>query len=225
MTLRLLLALPVAALAVCSGGCGRATPEQDFWRWFERNEPTLFDYEKDRERTFDRLISELHKVNSSLTFEFGPRRDGRREFTLSADGVLAAFPKVESLYAAAPALPRWHFLKFRQRQKPTSISFGGVSVDSRAVKAQAEPAGQKVDLTLFVPGYSETDKQTYNAITFLFLDQTLGEYDVEMRVGGIVVRPVSEAPAQTCSLEKLPEVFDAFLKTISGPQMNTDKRR
>jgi hypothetical protein len=73
-----------------------------------------------------------------------------------------------------------------------------------------KPDGAGVDITVFFPGYSETAERAYKAITFLLLDQALGEYDVEMHVAEIRVEPISQAPAQACSLGALPTVFDAF---------------
>ena len=83
MRFTLLLPLTVAVFAF---SCTRATaiPEEAFWKWFQRNENSLFDFEKDRERTFDLLGAEMHKLNPNLTFEFGPKEDGRREFVISA---------------------------------------------------------------------------------------------------------------------------------------------
>src|SRR4030095_14054404 len=92
-----------------------ATPEEDFWKWFENNEAALFDFEKDQEAVFDRLAAALHRVHPDLTFEFGPKHDNRREFVISADGIKDAFPKVISLHTAAPRLPRWTFIRFRPR--------------------------------------------------------------------------------------------------------------
>lgn len=94
-----LFSLPLSLLAMLglSGGGKQVTPEQSFWAWFQNNQDFLFDFEKDQERVFDRLATEMHKVNPSLTFEFGPKEDGRREFTISADGIRKAFPAVQAL--------------------------------------------------------------------------------------------------------------------------------
>ena len=74
--------------------------------------------------------------------------------------------------------------------------------------AQAELARGKANITLFLPGYVAAAKPTYTSIAFLLLDQALGEYDVEMRVGEILVKPLSQAPVTASSLEALPTVFD-----------------
>jgi hypothetical protein len=207
-SLVLLLSLIAASLFSCKRA--RATPEEDFWNWFKSNEDTLFNFEKNRERTFDKLGTEMHKLNPSLTFEFGPIEDGKREFVISADGIKDAFPEVEALYAAAPSLPRWKFIKFRPRRKPMDVNYGGVSVPAASVKVQLSRNGQLADLTVFIPTYSESKREAYTAIAFLLLDGTLGEYDVETRVGQIQVGAAPKSTVRTFSLETLPNAFDAL---------------
>jgi hypothetical protein len=63
-----------------------ASPESEFWQWFGRNHNLLFNFERDREAVFDQLAAAMHKVHPSLTFEFGPKSGGQREFVISADG-------------------------------------------------------------------------------------------------------------------------------------------
>src|SRR4051812_11026903 len=91
--------------------------EDVFWRWFQKNEDRLFAFEKDREAIFRDLTSAMEKVNPDLTFEFGPIEDGgHREFVISAGGIRKAFTSVEMLWAAAPKMQRWRFVKFRPRR-------------------------------------------------------------------------------------------------------------
>jgi hypothetical protein len=205
-----LLFLVVATAFAFSGGRDEATPEKAFWKWFQNNENSLFDFEKDQERIFDQLGTEMHKLNPSLTFEFGPKEDGRREFVISADGIRDAFPEVEALYAAAPSLPRWKFIKFRPRRKPNDISYGGVSVKASSVSVLVKPNGEKVDITVFIPGYTKAAHKTYAAIAFLFLDEALGEYDVETRVGKVNIDSASNAHTQSYSLDALPKAVDTL---------------
>jgi hypothetical protein len=202
----------IALMSILSFFAGRtqATPESDFWEWFQRNESILFDFERDQERTFDRLAAEMHKVHPSLTFEFGPKKSNRREFVVSADGIRDAFPKVESLFAAAPALPKWQFVKFRPRREPFDLQYNGVSVKASSISVLLQPDGQKVGLTLLIPGYTKRAHKTYAGIAYLLLDQALGEYDVETRVGFINVQEPSTATASARPLSQLPAAFDSF---------------
>ncbi|XHS76316.1 hypothetical protein ACFJGW_11245 [Burkholderiaceae bacterium UC74_6] len=190
-----------------------ATPEADFWSWFQKNQATLFDFEPDQERTFDRLAAEMHKVHRSLTFEFGPKDGDRREFVISADGIRDAFPKVEALFAAAPSLPKWKFVKFRPRRDPFDLQYNGVSVKANSISVLLQPDGQKAGLTVVIPGYTKASHKTYAGIAFLVLDQALGEYDVETRVGFIDVQAPSAATASAVPLSQLPAAFDSFFVT------------
>jgi hypothetical protein len=192
------------------GGRAHASAEGDFWRWFQQNEAMLFDFERDQEAIFDRLAGEMHKVHPALTFEFGSKDNGRREFIISADGIKDAFPSVEALYASAPTLARWEFIKFRPRQEPFDIEYRDVAVRAGTVSVLLEPDGQKVGITVFIPGYTEEARETYVGIAFLFLDHALGEHDVETRVGFIDVKAVAPGSTPTRSLQDLPKVFDDY---------------
>ena len=97
------------------------------------------------------------------------------------------------------------------RRKPFDITYEGVTVRAASVVVGVKAAGQVADLTVFIPGYTQTAHKTYAAITFLLLDQALGEYDVETRIGQIDVESAANAPTHTCSLEALPRTVDSLL--------------
>jgi len=114
------------------------SPERDFWRWFAANEDRLFHFERDQEAVFDELSREMARVDRHLTFEFSPvRDDGAREFVISAGGIVDAFHAVEALFEAARDLPRWTFVKYRQRRFPlNSVEFAGRSIAAADVHYQ-----------------------------------------------------------------------------------------
>jgi hypothetical protein len=200
----------LGALAISSSSA-QSKPEATFWMWFQQNEDSLLHFERDQHRTLAQLTVELRKVDRKLVFEFGPIEDGRREFTISADGIRETFPKVEALYAAAPALPKWKILKFRQRHEPTDIEIDGVRVQASAVLIAIKDTGRKVDLAVFLPGYSDGAQSAFVTITFLLLDHAVGEYDIESFVGRVDVRNLSEAPSNSLSLRELPVAFDSMV--------------
>src|SRR3954470_17338293 len=151
------------------------TKEQAFWKWFESNQDDLFHFERDREAIFERLSGALNKVHRDLTFEFSPlRKDGTREFVISAGGIKAAFPSVEALYAVAPKLPKWTILKYRQRRFPIhDLEYAGRKVKSAdvhyAIFEDEDP--KKVGIMIFLDGYTEKDKgSVWGQIGYLFLD-------------------------------------------------------
>ena len=190
--------------------------EASFWHWFEKNESRLFSFEKDQERVFDDLAAAMNKVNSALTFEFGPVSGGkRREFVISAGGIKKAFPAVEALHSSAPKLDRWIFIKFRPRRMfINDLEFAGRKVKAKDVHfllfKDENPA--KVGVMVFLDGYKEAEKSIFGQIGYLFLDEALGEYDVEMKLGAIVFQARdSKYFEQAHPLTELPKDFDTYL--------------
>jgi len=192
------------------------TKEVIFWRWFKKNEGRVYALEKDRERTFDDLANALKKVHADLTFEFGPvLTDGRREFVISAGGLKSAFPAVESLHAAAPKMEKWIIVKFRSRRFPINdLEFSGRKIratDVHYLIFRDERPG-KVGIMLFLDGYREEEKSVFGQMGYLFLDEALGEHDVEMKVGAIVFQSRdSKYFERAHPLAELPGDFDRYL--------------
>jgi len=198
------------SLLTVLGGRSPKNREQNFWNWFTNHEDSLFHFENDQERVFGELTVELRKVNPDLVFEFSSIENGRRDFTISAGGIKSAFPAVEALYAVAPKLPRWKFFKFRQRHEPANLSYNGVTVSVDKVKFDLKRTGEKADITIFLPEYSKAQEETYMGIAFLLLDQSLGEYDVETRIGFVDVKNISEVSSDSQPFVSLPKTFDAI---------------
>jgi hypothetical protein len=188
------------------------SPEAQFWAWFEKNQDMLYYFERDQERIFDQLGAAMHKVHPDLTFEFGPDKDGKREFVISADGLKAGFPAVESLHAAAPSLPRWTFIKFRPRQSPMQIEIGELKIKPEDVEVAVEADGAKAGFTAFVRGFDNAREKQFSQAVYLLLDHAVGEYDMETKVGFIVVKAFDEElQRRRHSLATLPAVLDEFL--------------
>jgi hypothetical protein len=185
-----------------------------FWHWFEENEQALFTFEMDQDRTFARLGAAMEAVHRNLTFEFGPVALGRREFVISADGIKDAFPFVHALADAAPLLPRWIIVRFRPRREPGEIRIGPTTIRSADVSIVPEALDGKVGLQVLIAGYQPTPNSLFEQIGFLLLDQVLGEFDVETKLGYIEIgaRPRT-IPANAISLEELPALVDRLAVT------------
>jgi hypothetical protein len=191
--------------------------EEVFWLWFVANEPRLFNYRSDQEKLFDELAEQMHQVHPDLTFEFGPGANGRKQFVISAGGVRAAFAAVESLRRAAPALDRWEVVAFRPRNNPlNSITFGGVTVSPEDVSYRLSRRDNKLDIEVFIVGFDASRLAIFKQLGYLFLDQSLGEHDVETYLGYIEFFPSSNPSAKTGrSIRELAKEFDALVPTLS----------
>jgi hypothetical protein len=191
-----------------------STSEEQFWKWFAKNEGTLFSFEKNRDKIFDKLSKQLAKVHPDLTFEFGPvQKNGKREFVISADGIKGAFPSVEAVFNAAPNLPRWQFIKYRPRRVPINdIKYGDKSIRAKDVHYGMYEDGEKIGIVLFFDNYNEKEKQVFSNIGYLFLDEALGEYDVETKIGFIEIQGRgSELFKDSLPLEVLASDFDEYV--------------
>ena len=192
--------------------------ETKFWRWFEKHEDELFNFELDQERIFDELSNRLIRVHRDLTFEFGPNEDGRREFVISAGGIKRAFSAVSSLVSAAPNLNRWRITAFRPRRAPLNrIQIGEKCVDPEDIEFLLFAAGSGIGIQLFIPGFTEKDT-TLKQIGYLMLDEALGEYDVETRIGPIEFLPRESADsALRYPISELTRHFDQLASSLAGP--------
>ncbi len=178
----------MALLAPRSG-----SPEDRFWKWFSANSPRLLAIRSGDEPVAGELAAELAQVHPDLTWEVGPPA-AQRELVISAGGIVGAFPAVKALVAARPSLVGWKVIAFRPRRDPSfSVRLGSYELKPDDVWFAAEADGQKVGLTVYVMGYEEGNLAAQQAV-FLLLDNALGEYEVETRVGFIELRPAPIDP-------------------------------
>ena len=184
--------------------------EERFWEWFVDHEHRLFHFEVFRDELMPALNEQIKLVHPALCFGIGPVWEGRREFTISANGNLPAFPAVTALHGAHPELPRWDVVKFRQRFGPIPhLNFEGIRVESRELRFALHRDGDKLGIVVFMLGHDDPQRQ--HAV-FIMLDHTLGEYDMETRVGAVGWLPLDEVEQYpTCTLEQLPDIFDRVI--------------
>ncbi|MBK6750124.1 MAG: hypothetical protein IPG67_08980 [Acidobacteria bacterium] len=84
-------------------------------------------------------------------------------------------------------MPKWKIIKFRpRREQMREITFDGKRVFSRQISFTVEADGDKAGITLFMEGYEPSGHNTFGSIGFLYLDNCLGEYDVETKVGFVL---------------------------------------
>ncbi len=195
--------------------------DQLFWRWFLKHEDEIYNFEADQKRVFDKLSAELAKVDREVCFEFGPRmtRDGRevREFVISAGGIKSSFPVVVSLAKAAPPLQNFFVTAFRPRRPPgNGLQCGGVSVRPEEVQVSLLSDGKVAGLHVFLPASIEEDSAR-KILGYLLLDEVLGEFDVEMKVGMIEMYSMDEpVEFERMPLVELPAAFDQLVATLEG---------
>jgi hypothetical protein len=185
--------------------------EAEFWAWFAANESMLLNVEADIDGVVQAIFLRLMRVDTALAFDIGPERDGRRQFVVSACGDPLAFPAVLKLTSAAPPLERWTVTAFRPRREAKGrfeLGFG-VEMDLETVRFAVEPAGGRVNVMLFVPGFRRAFVEEYEVVGLLLLDIVLDEFDAMTRVGEVGVAPL-QPDVESRPLAELPSVIDSL---------------
>jgi len=88
-----------------------------FWSWFLASEQRYRDLEvPEKEQLLNELQTHLQAFDPNLWFEVGGGTDGPRELVITAGGKLSAFPALRELCRAAPLVPGWSVVSFKQPQ-------------------------------------------------------------------------------------------------------------
>ncbi|MBL7914774.1 MAG: hypothetical protein JNL49_06975 [Bacteroidia bacterium] len=190
----------------------KKTKEQKFWLWFQENSDKYLTLDKDnQESLFDKLNERIIKIDPNLAFEFSPfLKNGKREFIISADGIIESFPSVTKLVDAAPKIPNWDIIAFRQPNSGyKQINYNGLSLSIDDVFFRYSKDNGKLGLELNIRGYE--DKKEWTAITFLVLDMVLGEYDTEMSLSWIEKKELDEREVDILyNLSELPKILSDY---------------
>jgi hypothetical protein len=213
----------VFVLLMMATSCGQQTPSTSivspsdstaaFWRFVQSNADALKRCRKADEPVAQKLEQALHRVNPDLTFDLGV---GMKPFELviSADGDKSLFPAVRRLVKAAPDLPGIKVVAFRPRGAARlELQISGVSLSAQDLcfVARRDTKPGLIALTMFVRGLTADNEEALTKAGYLLLDNLLGEYDVETKIGAIDWNPAPEHPAPPLrSAIDLAAVVDAW---------------
>ena len=193
------------------------TKDDKFWIWFSKNEKNIYenvDKENLREDIYDQISAEISKIDENLVFEIAPiQKDGKREFSISADGILESFPKVETLISKRPKLNNWNFTAFRQRiaGDDLEINYMNYKIGYDDIFYRFSTENNQLGIELNIRNYDETGDMQ-NAI-YLLLDSLLGEYDVTKNIDWIEWNKLNESEINNLyQITDLRELIDSRKK-------------
>lgn len=197
-----------------------STPEGQFWKWFIENSSKLSKFALDPNilpSDDDPMIQELNaafaKVAEGLTFELSGPIDFGREFIISADGNRGLFSTVLRLANTAPVLSGWKFIAFRQNKDTHfSLTFRDIKISGDDIWFKATPNWEKLDLVLYIKGLTRRNHEAIAHASFIMLDNALGEYDVETKIGDIDWKPLPTRPEKLGlkSFHSLPDIVQGW---------------
>ena len=167
----------------------KSSPNIIFWNWFKKNEQYIYDNIDNKElqsELYEKVSNELGKVDSNLVFNSSPiLKNGKREFTISADGLKESFVSVEKLVKQSPKFKNWNIIAFRQRIDNDNLGVRyndyEISYDDLYYKSSMNEDLYGIDL--YIKNFDGSG-QMQNTI-YILLDALLGEYDTTMRIDWI----------------------------------------
>jgi hypothetical protein len=188
----------------------------DFWTWFSQkaDEIRTAGAERVREGIAPELGRRLKECHPGLVWEIAA--DGEEwELCISADGNREAFPAVQEVVEAAPAIPGWSVRAFRQRGKlDVTLEFAGHTLTYDDIWFTADRTGNELSITLWIKGLTQETDRMLSQAALILLDNALGEYDAVMHIAELNRGPLPKNPETRPGLhplKQLPEMVD-FIK-------------
>ncbi|CAH0346008.1 hypothetical protein [Bacillus sp. CECT 9360] len=198
---------------------GKGYTYSDFWNWFEQNSQDYFHFKEENYNSlFNKLDKQLSKIHRDLTFEFSADLiDGKREFIISADGILAAFPDVIKLVKEAPMHEHFKITAFRQRGDAASIEYDDITLEPDDIFFTFTRNSDTIDIFLYINGYTndeDIDHEQWDEAALILLDTIAGEYDVATKIGDIDILPYEEIN-NLRPISDLPSLLDEKVSGVS----------
>lgn len=180
-----------------------------FWKWYSDVADRFFQTIESKHCAdlADEVSAKVDELLPGFAWVFGPGEDGGHSFTLSGEGIMHKQLLALHWLSRAPRLRGWTFHASREAGAIDNISIkiGGVNFSSKEiwVTPTIDREGECLDLTFWHPSWENMEKAEKFRVTFLFLDEALGEYGTGWWIGHIdfgkdklaASFPLSELPA------------------------------
>lgn len=181
-----------------------------FWAWFQEVAPAFYSAIDDGKchSLTDETSEKVKALSPSFAWVYGHGKGGHgHSLTISGEGIESQQLLALQWLKFAPLIDGWTFYASRQPDdiQGAAIDVGGTSFNATEiwVTPVIDEENECIDLTVWHPKWPELEKKQRWTVTFLFLDEALGEYCTQSRVGEI--RLENDRLADSFPLEELPE--------------------
>ena len=180
-----------------------------FWRWWNASKDDLASAiaEHSLDGWVEPISENVKAMHPDLAWELGPGLDAQHQLCVTGEGNPELRVVTERWLARAPKADAvWEYHPARQPSPGTrelSLKLDGVDLDFDALQIEIEPDDVRrlLHITAHHPKLTEVGEEHRLTAAFLYLNEVLGEDDLDRFVGSIDISP---APLQrTASLEDL----------------------
>ncbi len=197
-------------------------PPTDFWSWWSTARDPIADGISSGaidERLVQEMSAAVAAIHPDMAWQLAPGTAAQHAFCLSPEG-RADLRQVALrwLDTAPPADGTWEF----HASKPASPQLGGLDIggsqlnlsEVRAITSW-DKSTRRLDVRLWHPTFPSLPNQVTHQVAFLFLDNLLGEDDVERWIGSV---DVLEAPTGGRTPEELRAEVDRHRSDAVGDE-------
>ncbi len=182
---------------------------KEFWEWFLENRLRFSNLPSLDHRLVNDLGSRLNRVEKGLTFQIGQDEQGM-VLEISADGIRDRFPAVRTVVDAAPPVPGWRIVAFRQPARDATdivLEFNGNRLSPADMLFTSRSSGNRARIVVYVPTVQHDVPKDLVGAAFIILDAILGEYAVETKVTIEAFKSTAQAPMEAKHLTELPGIL------------------
>lgn len=188
------------------------------WKWFSENAEEF--HQAINDQNFDNYSEEfaakIDEILPDISWVFGPGPDEEgHSLTLSPEADPYKGAAIAYIVANAPQLKGWTF--YSSRQPSESFATMSMEIADETITAKqiwvtprVDEEAEEIDLVCWAPVFESLPEDARGQITFLWLDEALGELNVTHRLGSIDIHgnslenamPLSELPEFITETEK-----------------------
>jgi hypothetical protein len=165
-----------------------------FWKWFEEVAPRFYATIEDGKCAdlTDETSAMVDKFLPGFSWVYGPGANGSgHSFTLTGEGDIHRQLLALHWLSQAPVIEGWTFHAARQpgEIKGHVIEMHDLRFDPKEiwVTPTVDEENEKIDLTIWHPAWERLEDRQKYSITFIFLDEALGEYGTGWWIGEIAL--------------------------------------
>ena len=188
----------------------------EFWEWYQQDAAEIYSTIEDGtfENIQPKVMDSIHRTLGDLSWVFGPGENGGHSFTVTGEGQIARQLLAEYWQACAPEIEGWTFYASRQPSDAETLAgiaieipdCGPVEADNFLIRATADAENARFDIVAWHPSFASVPEDHHFQLLFLMLDEALGEFGTQTRIGSIEIEPV-ETGDDVYSLTELPRLI------------------
>lgn len=161
-----------------------------FWKWYDEIAPRFYQTIEDKKcgDLSPETSAKVDELFPGFAWVYGPgENDFGHSFTLSGEGNIHKQLLALHWLSQAPTIKGWTFYAARQPGpiKGHVIETNEMRFDPAEIWVTPEINGERqvVDLHIWHPSWDTIEEKQRSFVTFLFLDESLGEYGTDQWIG------------------------------------------